>query len=135
MKMQNLKPNLKEEKGTIWTFFLIFFVFMDLLIYLIFRGWSARENKKQKQKKWPFPIVIKESLQNCFIICILSQIKKPSEGHSKRDVSFWLLGLLLGAQYSQFFFSGNHTSLSWCILFKQFNSNVTCIYLINKYPN
>ena len=44
MKMQNLKPNLKEEKGTIWTFFLIFFVFMDLLIYLIFRGWSAREN-------------------------------------------------------------------------------------------
>ena len=50
MKMQNLKPNLKEEKGTIWTFFLIFFVFMDLLIYLIFRGWSARENKKQKRK-------------------------------------------------------------------------------------
>ena len=46
MKMQNLKPNLKEEKGTIWTFFffLIFFVFTDLLIYLIFRGWSAREN-------------------------------------------------------------------------------------------
>ena len=52
MKMQNLKPNLKEEKGTIWTFFfLIFFVLMDLPIYLIFGGWSARENKKQKQKK------------------------------------------------------------------------------------
>ena len=49
MKMQNLKPNLKEEKGTIWTFFFFNLLCFDGFAYLPYI-WRLECKRKQKTK-------------------------------------------------------------------------------------
>ena len=68
-----------------------------------------------QEQKDHFPMVIKESLQNCFFICIPSEIEKNHKGlkdpHSGRD---FLLASWLAFGYSTFPFilSGNHNPFS-----------------------
>ena len=49
-KMQNLKPNLKDNKRTIWIIF--FLIFLLSWIYLIFRGWSCKRKQKTTIFQW-----------------------------------------------------------------------------------
>ena len=124
-KMQNLKPNLKDNKRTIWIFF-FFLIFLLSWIYLIFRGWSWKRKQNTKTKRDHFPMVIKEWLQNCFIICILLK-SRNFEGLKDPHLEIFPFGSLAWFWYSThspFILSGNRTPLSWFILFKQFNCNV-----------
>ena len=49
MEMQNLKPIFffKEQ----FRLFINLLTFMDLSVYVVFWGWSARENKNKNKKK------------------------------------------------------------------------------------
>ena len=79
MEMQNLKPNFFLKNNL--DFLLIFSLSWICLFTLYF---EVGVQEKTKTKKNYFSVVIKESLQNCFIICVPSQIKKTLKGQKTR---------------------------------------------------
>ena len=89
MEMQNLKPIFFFLKNNLD--FLLIFSLSWICLFTLYFEVGVQEKTKTKTKKDYFSVVIKESLQNCFIICVPSQIKKTLKGHkthSKRDICF-----------------------------------------------